>query len=709
MNSRLDPFEAQTLAPSRRALQGEDADRVDVRAMLRAILRRHWIVSACGFGLGLLFLAVASLLPPTYSASAKVMLDPRKIQILPAQEVVSNLDLSEPVILGEISVLRSNVLISELIRAIGLERLEAHYHGAPRDGPDTDSRTNDLVWKIRKDLNVYREGESYVIVIVFEGSAPALVKDVADGLADTYIAMQLSGRRESARQASVWIRQQVDDLRHEVERAENAVARYRAERLERDGGSFETASQQLGNLSSQLIVARSERVASEARHDQLRMVLERQGAGALAQVVTSPTVERLNDERLGLLREDAEWAASFDADHPRRERIRREIARLDQTLGDEAEKIIDLRRSEVEVARLREASLAESIQDLEGRISGISATTLGLRQLEREAEAARLNYEALLSRLSEMRSQEQLQQPDARLIERATYPEVPSAPRPKLMGAFGGMLGGVIGLTLVLFLEMTRPTFRNRQELEAETGLPVLASLPLVARTGMADLMRQLRANSHSIFGERVRHLRTFLLMRNGRGERRAILVVSSNPGEGKSTTAVALAQMAALAGKSVILVDADLRRSTLAAQFGWRMGADLPDFIQYRADLAAAIHSDADMGIDVLSPALPCPEAADRLSANWLNPVMQELKRVYDVVIIDSPPLLKVSDALVLARVADSIVYVVRWDSTTRAAVRDGLDALAEMRLGVTGIVLSMVDPKLVEEAYGPGYASYA
>mgnify|MGYP006281625359 CR=1 FL=1 len=286
---------------------------------------------------------------------------------------------------------------------------------------------------------------------------------------------------------------------------------------------------------------------------------------------------------------------------------------------------------------------------------------------------------------------------------------MPSAPRPKLMGAFGGMLGGVVGVALALFLEMTRSTYRARRELEAETGLPVLASLPRMPRGDLRGIVEGLRSNSNTMFGERIRHLRTFLLMQNGRAEKKAIMFASSQPDEGKSMTAVGMAEMAALAGRSVLLLDGDLRRSRLAQSFGWDMRHDLSDFILHRCDLAEAIHTDGALGFDVLAPSRPCPEAADKLSTTWLDPVMKELTRVYDLVVIDSPPILKVSDGLVLARVADSIVYVVRWDGTPRAAVSEGLDTLAEMRLGVTGLVLNQVDPKQAEKTYGEGYAAYA
>jgi Mrp family chromosome partitioning ATPase len=171
----------------------------------------------------------------------------------------------------------------------------------------------------------------------------------------------------------------------------------------------------------------------------------------------------------------------------------------------------------------------------------------------------------------------------------------------------------------------------------------------------------------------------------------------------------MALAEMAVLAGKEVVVVDGDLRCSSLVKNFGWTPEHDLADFVLERCALDEAILTDEELGINVLPTANHSVEAADELSADWLAPMMEELKAVYDVVIIDSPPLLDVADGLVLARVADSIVYVVHWDKTPRQAVAEGLEALAAMRLGVAGIVLNRADPKYTENSYGSGYTAYA
>lgn len=703
----MSKVDVQSMLPVRASAPADDADRVDLRGLMRGIMRRKLLIAGLAVGAAVAFYLLGLVLPPTYSASSKVMLNPRNVSVIPSEEVVSNLDLSEPVILSEISVMWSNILLGDLVDHLGLERLEASFDITPRPEATRDSRMATVIYHLRENLAVQREGESYVVQIRFKSGDQALVAEVANGIAQTYIAMQLDERRASVREATAWIREQVAEAEAEVERTEAIVARYRAQSLEREGSSYGTANQQLANLTGQLANARAERVAAEAEYDQLRGILAQQGAQGLARAVTSPLLESMAEDRMALLREDDQWAGAFGRDHPRRVRLADEIARLDKALAEEGTRVIELYANAVEVARLREASLSEGIKDLEDRLAGISENTLNLRQREREAQAARVNYETLLSRLREATGQDKLQRPDARIIERATLPEEPAAPRPKLMGAFGGLLGLTLAIGAAVVMEMTRSTFRSGRELEAETGLRTLSSLPKVPGETTREIVTGLTWNPYTVFGERIRQLRTFLFMHNGSLQNRVILLTSSRPGEGKSLTALALAEMAARAGKSVIFIDADLRRSRLMETFGWTPEHDLSDFILERCDLVEAIHRDADLGIDLLA-ARHSPEAADELSVSWLRPMVEELKRVYDIVIIDSPPILEVADGLVLGRVADSILYVVAWDSTPRAAVAEGLDAFAVMRLGVTGVVLNQVDPAQTDIPYGESYAAY-
>lgn len=695
--------------PTRTPTLTADADRVDVRGLFRAILGRRLLIVGLMLLFGVLAYFAANAMQPVYTAYAKVILAPRNVQVSQTDAVVSSVEVTEPEIFSEMAVMRSNTLLGDLVDQIGLNRLEGLYYDQPRTDNSRENRVASLIDQIREHLRIQREAESFVVVIRFDGNDPELVAAIANGIADTYIDQDLNSRRESVRQATIWIEELVAEAQQDVQRTETALASARARSLRDEGASYENTNQQLANLTSELAVARAGLAAAQATYDQLRDVLAREGAAGLARAVTSPMLESLLADRLEAQRKDNEWARSFGPDHPQRVRLRSQIESIEAQLELEARRVIEQRAGDVVVAQSRVNSLAQSVQQLEDQIAGISGNTVGLRQLELEAAAARQYYETLLARLSSATGQDRLQLPEARVIDRAPVPEAPSAPRPKLLGAFGALLGLTFAIIAAVFMEMTRSTFRTRREIEAQTGHRVLATLPRMRGRDMRRIVTNLRGKSNTVFGERMRQLKTVLLMRRGGFDKRVIMVASSRPGEGKSTVAMALAEMAVLAGKEVVVVDADLRCSSLVKNFGWTPKHDFSDFVLERCALDEAILTDETLGINVLPTANHSVEAADELSADWLAPMMDELKAVYDVVIIDSPPLLEVADGLVLARVADSIIYVVRWDTTQRQAVAEGLEALAAMRVGVAGIVLNRADPRYTENSYGESYGAYA
>ncbi|RVT86917.1 hypothetical protein DXV76_02170 [Rhodobacteraceae bacterium CCMM004] len=730
MNSRIFPSETLPFLGDRRG-RGGDPDTIDIRALARTFWKRRWWILAAMLVCGIATYLAVGAGAPVYTAQSKVILDPRKAQIITAVEVVADLDPSEQIVNGEIATLRSNLLLEEVIADLPPEVIdEIDPANAPPGALDTliggakerlglapppaaepsaadaeDQRVRRLTWAVRQMLTVFSESDSYVIVIRIEAGAPVLAATLANAISEEYIRLQLDGRRDAVGQATTYLEERLETLRGQVEAAEAAVARYRAESLVTDGGTLDAASQQLASLNGQLIEARAARVEAEARYRQLVSVVESEGRVAAARIVTTPVIETLRDQQLALRQQDAEWAQSFDADHPRRVAIRNELNQIESDIGSELDKVLQVRRSDFEIAQLRETSLLESIAGTESRVLSITQNNLDLRQLEREADAARQTYESLLTRVTETRTQEQLQQPDAKLIERATVPGAPSAPRPKLMAALAATVGAMVMAAWVFFNEMTATTFRTAREVETETGLPVLSSIPVERWRNPRAGLAALRASPYGAYGERIRQLRTAILMRDGKDTARSILILSSAPGEGKTTTTLALAEMSALAGKSVIVIDADLRRSSLQKAFGWKMETDFADFIQGNATLSDAIYVPDDAGFDVLAANGPRADAAEELSATWLQPVVDELKRVYDVVLIDAPAVLAVSDALILAQVVDTRVYMVRWDSTPRAAVAQGLAKLAELRLPVSGMVLNKVDARRSPDPYAEGY----
>lgn len=676
-----------------------DPDSIDLRALGRLLLRR-WktILGLSLLAAGAVYLLL-SLSAPVYSSTAKVLVDPRRTEVLSGSDVIATREPSQQVINSEIAILTSNVLIEDVIRELGFDRL-APLDPSP-EGATEAQRLEGLVWAIRRNLAVWSEADSYVIALSFSAGDPALAMDVSNTLADRYLALQVQNRRETIGQAAGWLEEQLGALQSRIAENEETIAQMRTESVLEHGSTLENATQQITTLNNQLVAARAERVAAEAQLQQLDGLLETGGVAGAAAAVSSPALEALRDQARALRQQDAAWAETVGPDHPRRAPILADLEQVEANILAEARNVIDLRRGDYDVAQLRERSLEENLAAMEERVVEISRSEIGLRQLERETETARRTHEAMLGRLTETRTQERVQRAEAKLIERATLPAGPTAPRPKLMAAVAGASVFGIAVLALFFAEMTVTTFRSAREVEAETGLPVLTALPLVPQKQGQSVFDRFQSEPYSPYAERIRQLRTMLLMRDEGVISTSVAVLSSNHGEGRTTTALALAEMAVRAQRPTIIVDCDLRGTTLRQGFGWELEHDFADYLTGKCSLGQAIHSPQDLQFDVLTCARPRLDLADELSTLWLRPIIDQLKDIYEVIIIDGPPLLAVSDAVIASKVADKRIYVVEHDRTQKSRLRDGLAMLADFQLPVDGMVLNKVKGREAEETH--------
>jgi len=667
-----------------------DADAIELRA-LGGVFRKRWklLFGAATISAIIAFLLV-SLMPPTYKAQAKLILDPRKAQIITDGEVVADLDPSLQIMNGEIAILQSNLLLGDVVRTLGPGRLVEIDPNAGKIDVPTATRIEGLIAVIRKDLKVFGEGDSYVIVVEYSAEDRLLAMDMTNAVVNRYLALQVDGRQETIGQATIWLEDRLRSLEMEVAAKEERIATMRTESLLENGGALENAAQQVTTLNNQLVIASAERLTAEAQVQLLDRLLEESNVEEALAVVSSAAIDSLRNQAFELRQQDAFWAETVGPEHPRRAPILADLQRIDREIAVEVFNVRELRRSEAEVARFRELSLQESIVQMEERVLQISRGEIGLRQLEREAAASRQTYEALLARLTETRTQQRLQEADAKLIEEATLPGAPSAPKPKMMALLAGSVAFALAAISVFLGEMTATTFRTTREVQKETGLPVITTLPLGKWNSLKGAIKYLRKNPYSVYAESLRQLRTNILMRDETQISESLMILSSAPGEGKTMTTVALAEMAAKIGRSVIVVDCDLRRSTMNRAFGWRMDYDIADFIEGTCSLDEAIHSPTELPFDVLCGAGPRPDVAEELSTLWLKPMVEELKSIYDFVIIDGPALLAVADAIIIARAADTRLYLIEHDKTERSAVRDGLSMLYEMSMGIDGVILN-------------------
>ena len=359
------------------------------------------------------------------------------------------------------------------------------------------------------------------------------------------------------------------------------------------------------------------------------------------------------------------------------------------------------------LARLgqQHGALVDSVANLEQRVDRNSDTLVRLRQLERDAEASRLLYESFLSRLKETTLQMGVQEADARLLTAAEPPGGSSWPNAPATYAVGATAGLFLGILIAVVRERLNLTFRTPEDLEARTGHSVLASLPVGPFGKRGELLDDLLARPTSGFAESLRNLRTSIQLSHLAHVPQVTAANSGLPGEGKTTTCVALAQIARSLGKKVLLLECDLRRSTMHEYFGVERGEGLFSVLTGTRPFSEAVYVDERTGLHVLFGEESTINAADVFASNRFGDFVAKVRSHYDLILIDTPPVLAVPDARPISRHADGVLYLVRWNRTMRDTVAQGLRVFQQTNTRVLGLVLAQID---VTEMARYGYRAY-
>lgn len=722
------------ITSARLATQSLARDQFDIRELLGMLRRRRAIILGCIAVITLLAVVLVFQLKPKYTAETSLLLDSRKTNVIDLQAVMGGLQPEAAAIRSEVDVLRSRQLISKVIEKLGLAG-NPDFNTALR-GDDGDLFETLASWrraatdwielgfgaqekqvvltpeevqqqtlmhltdKLLDHLVVGNDSRSYTIKMSYTADDPALAARIVNAVADAYLVDQLEAKFEATKRANSWLSDRVSDLRNQVNAAEQAVQAYREKNklTIADAKGTTVSTQQLGELNSQLILASADRAQKEAR---LRQFQESAKSGTLdantPEVMASPLISTLRAQETEVLRKEADLSAHYGDRHPAIINVRAELRDVRRQIAQEINKIVGNLAQEVQVARIREQSLQQNLAELQKRTAQNNEAEVKLHELEREAQASRTLYESFLSRFKETAEQEDIQQADARVIARADVPLDPSFPNKKLFVALALLGSALVGVLAAILIERLDNGFRSGEQIEQVAGVSGLGMVPVIpGRGGLAPKAEDfvLRKPS-SAFAESIRSLRTALLYSHVDKPPRAILITSAVPEEGKSILSVSLARSSAKAGQKVLLIDADLRRPKISKMLKARSEATLAELFAGERTVEEVINHDPESGLDFICGRAGMPNPQDLLGSQHMRDFVRSISQHYDLVILDSPPVLAASDALVLSRIVDSTIFVVRWERTPRQVVIGALKQLQGVGGAVAGVVLSRVNVK--------------
>jgi succinoglycan biosynthesis transport protein ExoP len=698
---------------------------------LLAVARRQWRIAALSvvamLALGVVYLLVA---PPKYTAMTNILIDQDNSKILYQGSALERTVEDEARILSQVEVVVSDKVGLAVVDKLNLTQ-DPVFMDAPVDPlqmaksavrsmiallvpPDVvvgdDGLRRLALQHLQRNIEVERVNRSYVLSIRFSWPDPVMAAKVAGAVADAYLADQLNAKYQATRMAGGWAKQRMKELQQEAIRSDHAVQKFRADHNLIAASGKLVSEQQLSELNSQLITARAETAAAQAKYQRLQAVIDSgQPDAIVAGTLDSAIVNDLRLKYLEASRLAAEISAKAGPEHSQVKRLRNSMAEYRKLIFEELERIAKSYNSEYQVAKSREQSLRAIVGDATGVSAEANETLVQLRELEREAESYKDLYQKFLQRYQESLQQESFPVTEARIITEAAVPRETSGPKKSLVLALCMMLGLALGSGLGALQEYRDRFFRTGEQVTEKTGLPFLGLVPLVAgatmsRRRLADarsgegirpITNYAVNNPLSLFAETMRSTKIAADLALGRDKPKIIGITSVLPGEGKSTIAINFARLLASQKARTLLIDADLRNPTLTRSVAPQAEAGLAEFVIDNAALKDLLLFEERTHLAMLPSVMrrDVPLTSELLASPEMAGLLEQAKASFDYVVLDLPPLVPVVDVRAVAPYVDGVVGVVEWGRTPRGTVQAKLNAEPLVAKKCLGIILNKAD----------------
>jgi polysaccharide biosynthesis transport protein len=702
-------------------------DELSLAELLLVVHRRRWLLLGCLFLGGLVGIAALSAMTPVYEARTLLIIERDLGGQGGATVATASQTPDSASVDSQVQILASRSLAREALTALGLaadpELTGVGRSGAgllepllPRRAASAEPRPVDLVGEFLDRLAVKREGKSHVIALSWRSEDAGKAAAVANKLAELYVAGQLARKTAASRRQSGRFDEQLVALQGRVESAETALAAFLAQSEGARAESLGADPAEIAGLDGQLIAATVARAGREQILERLRGVVESgDEAMAMGEVGGSPMLDNLLALKAELLRREAELAGQYGQRHPKIQDIRAEKGKLDWRIREERRGVLRQYEGEVARARASERILADKLEELKGRALRREANVGRTAELEREVELSRRLYESYLGRASAENRPLPAGAPDARVISEAVAPVTPTYPKPKLILSLTLTGGLLLGLAAMYVVETGQRGLRSAREVAEVLGVPTLALVPKLEGPRRAGIAPQdyVLDRPRSRYAEALREVLTGLLLRRPeeaaaapRG--RVVLVTSALPGEGKSTLTLSLARAAAGEGLRVMVVDADLRRPTLHELVGLKQGAGLVEVLRREVPLADVLATDPRAPLKLLPGSKRLSQPTRLLGQEGIGALLTALRPAFDLILVDSAPLVAVVDAKLVAKLADTVLFLIRYGRTRRDFCELSLRGLRESGATIAGAVLTQVDLRRHARS-GAGDAGFA
>jgi polysaccharide biosynthesis transport protein len=700
-----------------------------LRDYLRVLIKRIWVVLgtlAVIFGATL----IASLrATPIYDAVGRIAINKPDPMLTNIRDGSSSIDYYDPTDLDtEVRILQSDLLALQVISTLNLDKLpEFGGHGLKSNSglelttdalqPDS-TRATALLGAFKGNLRVLLEPNTRIIDIHYRSTNKELSARVVNAVANTYIEQNFKTRFESTMQASDWLSRQLVDLQMKVETSQEKLVKYQKEhQILGIDDKQNITTEKLDELNKELTSAESLRMEKESLYrltesgdtDSAASVVAGIGQSeGKAFLATSGLLDKLQGQKADLKIQAAQLSTQFGPAYPKIAQINNQLQEVDVQIQSEMKKATARLRGDYVASLRREELLRGALEEQKQQENKLNESAIEYSFLRRDFETNRTLYEGLLQKLKEAGVTAGLRSNNIRQVDIARTPGAPTEPNIPRNLSFGFVLGLTSGIGLAFLLEGIDNTVRTPEQAQAISGLPSLGMIPLgskasaetSAKRGLivtgakepVELVTQSRPQSQ--MAESYRALRTSLLLTSVGAPPKTIVITSALPREGKTTTSINTAVVLAQKGTRVLLIDGDLRRPSIHKTLGLGPRIGLSNVLTGGATIQqATIRSSMLPNLYILPAGTPPPNPAELMASSQMFDLLAEMREQYDHVIVDTPPTLSVTDAVVLSTRADAVVLVIRSAQTTKPALRRSRDILAQVNARVAGVLLNAVD----------------
>jgi len=721
--------------------ENSEEQQIDLREYLRVILKRKWTIIAAFAIVVITTMIQTYTTTPIYQASTRLIIEKENPKVVSIQEVLA-VDAGADYYQTQYKIIESRAVAREVIKRLRLDQSEEF---SPKNKPGffsglsnsaseivlswvrsakslfksentvlqigsesaEDNRSQDanpgLVSAFISRIRVKPVPNSRLVDVGFLAKDPKLAATIVNALAASYIDKNLETKLSAAQNAVRWLNERIEDEREKVEKAEQALLRYKEKHSIITDFSSDVEkinAQKLASLNAQVIEAESKRVEAETRYRQAASLSNTpEMLDSIPEVLNNALIRQIKTTEVELYKKISELSNKYGEKHPQMVAIESELNTLQKRKSQEIQRIINLLNNEYKVALARENSLKAGLEKQKTESLELNQKAIEYGVLKRETESARQIFDLLIKRFKETSLTEEMETGNIRVIDRAEVPRGPVLPKKNRNILLGVVIGLAVGLGLAFFFEFLDNTIKLPEDIKRHLQVPYLGPIPVYAMNGDGIQTSEtlpglitLQAPK-STASEAYRGIRTSILFSAADTTPQVVLVSSAGPLEGKSMTSANLAVTMAQSGASTLLIDCDLRKPTVHKNFKVPRDKGLSNLLVGACGFDEAVVRTAMPNLHVLPCGSIPPNPSELLGSSRMVKLIEALRKKYSRIILDSPPLTAVTDAVVLSKAADGVIMVVRSGDTPREIVKNGLNQLKSVNARVLGVVLNGVD----------------